>query len=85
MWTGVLLRDLLLRAGLDESDPLNSTRHVRFDGPAGELPKGDEGRYGSSITLAYALNPANDVLVAYKQNGRWLAPDHGFPVRLSKC
>ena len=82
MWTGVLLRDLLLLAGLDEADPLNATRHVRFCGPAGELPKGSDGRYGSSITLPYALNPANDVLVAYKQNGRWLAPDHGFPVRL---
>jgi nitrate reductase (NAD(P)H) len=20
--------------------------------------------------------------VAYKQNGRWLTPDHGFPVRM---
>ena len=82
MWTGVLLRDLLLLAGLDEADPLNATRHVRFCGPAGELPKGGDGRYGSSVALPYALNPANDVLVAYKQNGRWLAPDHGFPVRL---
>lgn len=81
-WTGVLLRDLLLLAGLDESDPLNATRHVLFCRPAGELPKGSDGRYGSSIALPYALNPANDVLVAYKQNGRWLAPDHGFPVRL---
>jgi nitrate reductase (NAD(P)H) len=82
MWTGVLLRDLLLLAGLDENDPLNATRHVRFCGPAGELPKGSDGRYGSSITLPYALNQANDVLLAYKQNGRWLAPDHGFPIRL---
>lgn len=82
MWTGVLLRDLLILAGLDEGDPLNSTRHVRFEGPQGELPKGKEGRYGSSISLSYALNAANDVLVAYKQNGRWLSPDHGFPVRL---
>lgn len=82
MWTGVLLRDLLLLAGLEEDDPLNATRHVRFCGPPGELPKGSDGRYGSSVTLPYALNPANDVLVAYKQNGRWLAPDHGFPVRL---
>ena len=82
MWTGVPLRDLLLLAGLDESDPLNATRHLRFCGPAGELPKGGDGRYGSSIALPYALNPAHDVLVAYKQNGRWLAPDHGFPVRL---
>ena len=78
LWTGVLLRDVLLRAGVDESRA-SSSLHVHFAGPPGELPKGD-GTYGTSIPLAYALNPAHDVLLAYKQNGRWLAPDHGFPV-----
>lgn len=24
----------------------------------------------------------HDLQVAYKQNHRWLAPDHGFPVRM---
>lgn len=28
--------------------------------------------------MHYALDDANDVLIAYKQNGRWLTPDHGF-------
>jgi DMSO/TMAO reductase YedYZ molybdopterin-dependent catalytic subunit len=32
--------------------------------------------------MHYALDDANDVLVAYKQNHRWLTPDHGFPVRM---
>lgn len=29
-----------------------------------------------------ALDPAQDVLVAFKQNHERLLPDHGFPVRL---
>jgi DMSO/TMAO reductase YedYZ molybdopterin-dependent catalytic subunit len=32
--------------------------------------------------MHYALDDSNDVLVAYKQNHRWLTPDHGFPVRM---
>jgi len=55
---------------------------VSFRGPKGELPKGDDGSYGTSLTLHYAMDDANDVLVAYKQNHRWLTPDHGFPVRM---
>lgn len=49
--------------------------------PAGELPKGDDGSYGTSITWAKAMDPASDVILAYKQNGRLLTPDHGFPLR----
>ncbi len=56
-------------------------KHICFAGPKGELPKGTDGSYGTSILLSYAMDPANDVLIAYKQNGRWLTPDHGFPVR----
>jgi DMSO/TMAO reductase YedYZ molybdopterin-dependent catalytic subunit len=37
---------------------------------------------GTSLSMHYALDDANDVLVAYKQNDRWLTPDHGFPVRM---
>lgn len=37
---------------------------------------------GTSLTMHYAMDDANDVLIAYKQNGRWLTPDHGFPVRI---
>ena len=28
------------------------------------------------------MDPTSDVIIAYKQNGRWLTPDHGFPVRI---
>lgn len=82
VWTGVLLRDVLLRCGLARARAGDTARlHVHFAGPPGELPKGD-GTYGTSIPLEYALNPAHDVLLAYKMNGRWLPPDHGFPVRV---
>lgn len=49
--------------------------------PSGELPKGEDGSYGTSITWAKAMDPASDVILAYKQNGRLLTPDHGFPLR----
>ena len=28
------------------------------------------------------MDPACDVMLAYKQNGRFLQPDHGFPIRM---
>jgi DMSO/TMAO reductase YedYZ molybdopterin-dependent catalytic subunit len=34
------------------------------------------------MTLAHAMDPGSDVLVAYKQNGQFLHPDHGFPCRM---
>ncbi|KAJ9531496.1 hypothetical protein QJQ45_015040 [Haematococcus lacustris] len=68
-WTGVRLRDLLL--------------HVGVKSPAeGELPKGEDGSYGTSVTLSKAMDLDSDIIIAYKQNGRWLTPDHGFPVRI---
>jgi hypothetical protein len=50
--------------------------------PTGELPKGDDGSYGTSVTWVKAMDPASDVILAYKQNGRLLTPDHGYPLRL---
>ncbi|WIA41019.1 hypothetical protein OEZ86_004657 [Tetradesmus obliquus] len=76
-WTGVRLGDLLRAAGVKQGGA-----YVSFRGPTGELPKGDDGSYGTSLAMHYALDDANDVLIAYKQNGRWLTPDHGFPVRM---
>lgn len=35
-----------------------------------------------SLTVEYAMNPANDVLLCYEINGLPLPPQHGFPVRL---
>ena len=37
-----------------------------------------EGRYATSIPLMHAMDPCNDVLLAFGQNGRVLHPDHGY-------
>lgn len=91
VWKGVLLRDILVRAGVDTSNM--HTKHVEFvgtedlpnkvgPGPFPEEPWGKLVKYGTSIPLARAMNPAYDVLVAFEANGQRLQPDHGFPVRL---
>ena len=66
-WTGVPLRDVLERAGL-ESD-------------AGEvmLASLDAVNMRRPIPLATALE--DDILLAYGMNGEELPADHGFPVR----
>ena len=40
------------------------------------MVQGKDGSYGTSLALGTAQDPGCDVLLAYKQNGRRLAPDH---------
>jgi nitrate reductase (NAD(P)H) len=91
VWKGCLLRDLLLEAGV--SDRNMRGMHVEFigvedlpnkvgPGPFPEEPWGKLVKYGTSIPLARAMNPAYDVMIAWEANGERLQPDHGFPVRL---
>jgi len=94
VWKGVLLRDLLLEAGVvTENVATYRGKHVEFigvedlpnkvgPGPFPDEPWGKLVKYGTSIPLARAMNPAYDVLIAYQANGQRLQPDHGFPVRL---
>ena len=79
MWTGVRLCDLLAAVGITR--PSKEHRFVHFEGPLGELPQGKTGSYGTSIDLGWALDRERDVLLAFKQNGELLTPDHGFPLR----
>jgi sulfite oxidase len=73
-WTGVRLRDLLLRAGLGE-DAL----HVHLVGA--DLPfKPQVPAFARSIPIARALDPST--LVAYRMNGAPLSLAHGAPLRL---
>jgi hypothetical protein len=46
---------------------LQGGNHVCFRGPLGELPKGDDGSYGTSVTWIKAMDPSSDILIAYKQ------------------
>jgi nitrate reductase (NAD(P)H) len=91
VWKGCLLRDLLIAAGVDERNMRG--KHVEFigvedlpnkvgPGPFPDEPWGKLVKYGTSVPLARAMNPAYDIIVAWEQNGEKLQPDHGFPVRL---
>ena len=93
VWKGVLLRDILLQAGVSDSYGAMVGKHVELigiedlpnkvgPGPFPEEPWGKQVKYGTSIPLARAMNPAYDVLIAYQANGQRLQPDHGFPVRI---
>eukprot|EP00878_Enallax_costatus_P007550 GHUV01007906.1.p1 GENE.GHUV01007906.1~~GHUV01007906.1.p1 ORF type:complete len:671 (+),score=147.74 GHUV01007906.1:203-2215(+) len=74
-WTGIPLHKVL------EKLQVQAGAHwVWFSGPDGELPGGRA--YETCLELERCLNPADDVLLAFKQNDRFLTPDHGFPVRL---
>ena len=70
------LRDVLMACGV--KTPKEGANHVCFVGVE-KMPKG---RYGTSITYYAAMDPACDVMLAYQQNGEYLTPDHGFPLRL---
>eukprot|EP01018_Ginkgo_biloba_P011086 Gb_14156 [translate_table: standard] len=52
-----------------------------FEG-AENLPGGGGSKYGTSISVDVAMDPARDVILAYMQNGELLHPDHSFPVRI---
>jgi len=91
VWKGCRLRDVLLAAGVSEKNMRGM--HVEFigvedlpnkvgSGPFKDEPWGKTVKYGTSIPLARAMNPAYDVLIAYEANGERLQPDHGYPVRL---
>ncbi|KAK2600374.1 hypothetical protein N8I77_009912 [Diaporthe amygdali] len=79
-WQGVRLVDVLADAGLqvagpdaeDESLPDPSTHHVQLTGLEA---------YGASIPLSTALDPRNDVILAFSMNGQPLPRDHGSPLR----
>ncbi|WP_342641091.1 sulfite oxidase [Rhodoligotrophos ferricapiens] len=78
-WTGVLLADLLAKAGLrpDATEIIlegADRGHPKEDPkPAGAIA------YARSLPLVKALSP--DVLLAYQMNGGDLPLEHGFPVR----
>ncbi|KAG9509648.1 Sulfite oxidase, mitochondrial, partial [Fragariocoptes setiger] len=79
-WTGARLVDVLQYFGLDynSNELLDSVKHVQTEGLDSDM---SGQAYGASITADIALNPKNDVLLAYEMNGEKLTRDHGFPVR----
>lgn len=78
VWTGVPLHRLLTACGIDVASA-GPFAHVCFDGPDLEL---HHGTYGTSVPIGRAMDPAQDILIAFQQNGENLKPDHGYPVRI---
>eukprot|EP00588_Corethron_pennatum_P032086 CAMPEP_0194349064 /NCGR_PEP_ID=MMETSP0171-20130528/106878_1 /TAXON_ID=218684 /ORGANISM="Corethron pennatum, Strain L29A3" /LENGTH=1006 /DNA_ID=CAMNT_0039116471 /DNA_START=78 /DNA_END=3098 /DNA_ORIENTATION=- len=92
VWKGPTIRDILIKAGVSEKPKDWRDLHVEFIGIE-DLPNkigpgpfekkwGDKVKYGTSVPLARAMNPAYDVMLAYEANGAPLQPDHGYPLRL---
>lgn len=78
-WTGVLLGEVLRRAGLK-----STACEVIFEGADRggiQNPPGPSGQthYARSMPLKKAID---DVLLAYKMNGEKLTPAHGAPLRV---
>lgn len=79
-WKGPLLRDVLLKSGVPERLPTNKGQRwwVNFEG----ADEPSEGKYQTCIPFQYAMDPTNDVILAYEMNNMPLPPDHGYPLRL---
>lgn len=82
-WTGVLLRDVLLSAGLGDGNVSGNDNgeisHIQFEG----LDNDGAGTfYGASIPISKALDPRGDVLLCFEMNGQPLTRDHGAPLRV---
>lgn len=74
-WTGVRLREVLIRAGVDPND--KRIKHVIFRG----CDMDDEGNaYEASITFEKAMR--DEVIIAYSMNDQDIPRDHGYPLRL---
>lgn len=76
IFTGIPLHHLLTINGVKEIP--GRDQWVEFQGSE-DLP---HGKYETCVPLHRALDPANDILVAFEQNGEPLRPDHGYPVRI---
>ena len=70
-WTGVALRDVLVRAGIGADAVSVLLIGLDVDAP-------EEG-FRRVLPVAKAMHP--DTLLAYAMNGDVLPPDHGFPLR----
>ncbi|KAI4154113.1 MAG: hypothetical protein LQ340_001890 [Diploschistes diacapsis] len=77
-WTGPRLCDVLTKAGVNESK--DRKLHVAFACHKQGVQK--DSWYGGSIPLSRALRRDADVILALKQNGEPLTPEHGHPVRV---
>lgn len=66
LWEGVLVRDLVYKAGVDPK--ANTVVFYAHDG------------YSTSLPLDYIVG--NNIMIAYRMNGVILPPERGFPFQL---
>ena len=75
LFTGVYLADVL-----DYVRPIRpKAKYVVFEGSDTDLPNGP---YGTSQTLKNASSIEKGMMIVWGMNGKALAPDHGFPLRV---
>ena len=78
-WERLLLCDILEATGVKRSNWNCEMLRVNFEG----ANEPNEAKYQTRLPLDYALNPANDVILAHKMNNAKVPVDHGSPVRLT--
>lgn len=78
-WKGVRLRDVLLYAGVKDSEEYAPLRHIHLEGLDNNPLTGE--RYGASIPIDKAMHMRGDCILAYEMNGAELPRDHGYPLR----
>ena len=74
-WGGVLLRDVLREAGVEDA-----ARHAAFTGLDRDVEAGTGEHFGGSVPIERAMS--DGALLAYEMNGGPLEPVHGFPLRV---
>ena len=80
VYKGVLLRHILLDVmGLEEALLVGKGLHVVFVGGDND----DSGKnYEVSIPVENALDPKNEITLAYEMNDQALTAAHGYPLRV---
>jgi len=79
-WKGPLLRDVLLAAGIPKDMPDEDEKRYWVHLQGADNPGST--RYETCIPFEYAMDPKNDVLLAYEMNDAPIPPDHGYPLRI---
>uniref|UniRef100_A0A915PM33 sulfite oxidase n=1 Tax=Setaria digitata TaxID=48799 RepID=A0A915PM33_9BILA len=74
-WTGVRLRDVLIKAGVNTND--TRIKHVILRGADVDS---EGNHYEASITFEKAMQ--DEVIIAYEMNDEDIPRDHGYPLRL---
>ncbi|KAI9321277.1 Oxidoreductase, molybdopterin-binding domain-containing protein [Dichotomocladium elegans] len=74
-WTGVYLRDVINQFG---GGLKPDAMHICFEG----VDNTSKGGYGTSVAASRVMSSDYDILLAYKMNGEFLPPDHGYPIRV---